>query len=217
MDPYDCVPGGAPRPRCRLFSMRRLLRIGALTLAFAVSFDLAAWAAEETTTTSTSATTSSTNVGPSFSGNVSWYGAQFHGRKTASGEIFDMKKFTAAHKKLPFGTKILIENPRTGKSVLVKVNDRGPYAKGRVLDLSRGAAEKLGILLGGVAFVDCTILGKGGTGSSSTNKDVINYLPEEHFLFLAISAEDQNASCEEVCEDSDTSLEAGSTMISFVD
>jgi rare lipoprotein A len=97
---------------------------------------------------------------PSFSGNVSWYGAQFHGRKTASGEIFDMKKSTAAHRKLPFFTKVLVENPRSGKSVVVKVNDRGPYAKGRVLDLSRGAAEKLGILLGGVAFVDCTVLGK---------------------------------------------------------
>lgn len=103
--------------------------------------------------------------GPTFKGNVSWYGAKFHGRKTASGEIFDMKKHTAAHRKLPFFTKVLIENPRTGKSVVVKVNDRGPYAKGRVLDLSRGAAEKLGILLGGVAFVECTVLGKDGPTS----------------------------------------------------
>ncbi len=95
-----------------------------------------------------------------FSGKVSWYGPGFDGRKTASGEIFDMRKNTAAHLKLKFGTKVLVENPRTGKTVVVKVNDRGPYAKGRVMDLSRGAAEKLGTLLGGVAFVDCTVLDK---------------------------------------------------------
>ena len=96
--------------------------------------------------------------GKEFSGRVSWYGKKFHGRKTASGEKFDMYKFTCAHKKLPFGTKVLVENPKTGKTVVVKVNDRGPYAKGRVMDLSRAAAEKLGILLGGTAYVDCTIL-----------------------------------------------------------
>lgn len=110
-----------------------------------------------------------------FSGNASWYGGKFHGRKTASGEIFDMKKHTAAHRKLPFFTKVLVENPRNGKSVVVKVNDRGPYAKGRVLDLSRGAAEKLGILLGGVAFVDCTVLPKGDantTGSLLENRNL---------------------------------------------
>ncbi len=93
-----------------------------------------------------------------FSGKVSWYGKKFHGRKTASGEKFDMNDLTCAHRTLPFGTKILIENPKNGKSVVVKVNDRGPYAKGRVIDLSRGAAKKLGTLLGGVAYVDCTVL-----------------------------------------------------------
>lgn len=93
-----------------------------------------------------------------FSGRVSWYGKKFHGRKTASGEKFNMFKYTAAHRKLPFGTKVLIENPKNGKSVIVKVNDRGPYAKGRVLDLSRAAAKKIGILLGGTAYVDCTVL-----------------------------------------------------------
>ncbi|MBX9694801.1 MAG: septal ring lytic transglycosylase RlpA family protein [Cyanobacteria bacterium] len=98
----------------------------------------------------------------SFSGHISWYGPGFNGRKTSSGEVFDMKKHTCAHKKLPFGTKILIENPRNGKSCVVKVNDRGPYAKGRIIDVSRGAAEKLGILLGGVAYVECTLLPAGG-------------------------------------------------------
>lgn len=103
--------------------------------------------------------------GPTFSGNVSWYGPGFDGKKTASGEIFDMKKSTAAHLKLPFQTKVLVENPRTGKSVVVKVNDRGPYAKKRVMDLSKGAAQKLGTLLGGVAFVECTVIGKDAKAS----------------------------------------------------
>lgn len=93
-----------------------------------------------------------------FSGNVSWYGPKFHGKKTASGEIFDMNKLTAAHRTLPFGTRLMVENPKTGQSVVVKVNDRGPYAHRRVLDMSREAARRAGILLGGVAFMNLTIL-----------------------------------------------------------
>lgn len=94
----------------------------------------------------------------SFSGNVSWYGVPFHGRKTASGAVFDMYKLTAAHLKLKFGTKVLVEDPRTGNTVMVAVNDRGPYAKGRVMDLSREGARRLGTLSRGVAFVDCLIV-----------------------------------------------------------
>src|SRR5437868_8711950 len=93
-----------------------------------------------------------------FSGNVSWYGVQFHGKKTASGQIFDMNKLTCAHRTLPFGTRVLIENPRTGETVIVTVNDRGPYCGNRVLDLSREAARRAGVLLGGVAYVDCLVI-----------------------------------------------------------
>ncbi|MBK7749935.1 MAG: septal ring lytic transglycosylase RlpA family protein [Candidatus Obscuribacter sp.] len=97
-------------------------------------------------------------VPKNFSGNVSWYGVPFHGRKTASGEIFDMYKLTSAHLKLPFKTRVLVEDPKSGKSVVVKVNDRGPYAKGRVMDLSKAAATKLGTISHGVAYVDCTVV-----------------------------------------------------------
>lgn len=97
----------------------------------------------------------------SFSGNVSWYGPQFHGRKTASGEIFDMNKPTAAHRTLFFGTRVLVEDPRTGKSVVVRVNDRGPYARGRVMDLAKEGARRLGTLADGIAFVDCLVIGDG--------------------------------------------------------
>lgn len=78
-------------------------------------------------------------------GNASWYGPGFHGHRTANGERFDMDELTAAHKTLPFGTRVLVHNPRNGKQVVVRINDRGPFAKGRIIDLSRAAAAALGI------------------------------------------------------------------------
>ncbi len=98
------------------------------------------------------------NSKPSFSGNASWYGIPFHGRKTASGEIFNMYKLSAAHLTLPLPSKALVEDPRTGNAVIVKVNDRGPYCKTRVMDLSREAARELGTLSHGVSYVDITII-----------------------------------------------------------
>ena len=78
-------------------------------------------------------------------GVASWYGPGFHGRTTANGEKFNMGEMTAAHKTLPFGTRVLVHNPRTGKEVVVRINDRGPYARGRVIDLSKAAAHALGM------------------------------------------------------------------------
>ena len=80
-----------------------------------------------------------------FSGHVSWYGPGFNGRKTANGERFDMNEMTAAHKRLPFNTVVRVVDQRTGRAVLVRINDRGPYIRGRVLDLSREAATRLGM------------------------------------------------------------------------
>jgi rare lipoprotein A len=96
---------------------------------------------------------------PSFSGQASWYGPRFHGRKTSDGHCFDMDGMTAAHRSLPFGTKLLVMNRKTGDSCVVEVNDRGPFIGNRVLDLSRGAARKLNMLGQGVAMVDCLVLG----------------------------------------------------------
>ena len=97
----------------------------------------------------------------SFSGNVSWYGGSFNGRKTASGEIFDSRKITAAHRRLPFQTKVLVENPKTGKSCVVKINDRGPFHKGRVLDLSQGSMRRVAPFMPGIIYADCLILDDG--------------------------------------------------------
>jgi rare lipoprotein A len=86
------------------------------------------------------------------SGRASWYGPGFHGRRTASGETFNTNELTAAHRTLPFGTRVKVVNKKTGKSVVVRINDRGPYAHGRVIDLSRASAQAIGI--SGVAAVD---------------------------------------------------------------
>ena len=91
-------------------------------------------------------------------GVVSWYGDKFHGRKTASGERYDKHELTAAHKSLPFGTKVKVTNIRNGKSVVVEINDRGPYAKSRVLDLSQAAFSEIGHTNTGVMQVEYEII-----------------------------------------------------------
>lgn len=84
---------------------------------------------------------------------ASWYGPRFHGKTTANGEIYNQMALTAAHKSLPFGTLLQITNFRNGKSIIVRINDRGPYIDGRDLDLSKGTAKTLGILHKGVVRV----------------------------------------------------------------
>ena len=81
-------------------------------------------------------------------GVASWYGKQFHGKTTANGEPFDMFELTAAHRKLPLGTYVKVTNLRNGKWIVVRVNDRGPYVNGRIIDVSYGAARMLGFYNG---------------------------------------------------------------------
>ncbi|WP_309679924.1 septal ring lytic transglycosylase RlpA family protein [Polaromonas sp.] len=90
-------------------------------------------------------------------GGASWYGPGFHGRRTASGERFNMHDFTAAHRTLPFGTVVRIRSLVTGREVDVRINDRGPFSAGRVIDLSRAAAESLGMLGLGVKQVQLLV------------------------------------------------------------
>ena len=86
-------------------------------------------------------------------GTASYYGARHHGKRTASGEPFDQHGLTAAHRQLPFGTRVLVTNLSNNKSVVVRINDRGPHTRGRLIDLSRQAAEQLGMLRSGTAKV----------------------------------------------------------------
>ncbi|CAN7239897.1 MULTISPECIES: septal ring lytic transglycosylase RlpA family protein [unclassified Variovorax] len=95
-------------------------------------------------------------------GGASWYGIQFHQRKTANGERFDMTELTAAHKTLPFNTRVCVRSLVNGREVLVRINDRGPYASGRIIDLSRAAAESIGMLGMGIKQVALSIMDKNG-------------------------------------------------------
>lgn len=92
-------------------------------------------------------------IGYSETGVASWYGKKFHGRKTASGESYNQNAMTAAHKTLPFGTRVRVTNLENKKSVSVVINDRGPFVKGRIIDVSRAAAKKLGMVNSGIARV----------------------------------------------------------------
>jgi rare lipoprotein A len=89
-------------------------------------------------------------------GTASWYGPGFNGKTAASGERFNQNAMTAAHKTLPFGTKLKVTNQKTGTSVTVKINDRGPYHGGRIIDLSKAAASQLGIVQAGTGKVCLT-------------------------------------------------------------
>jgi rare lipoprotein A len=113
----------------------------AAVVAFAVSFGIPSPAAL------------ASNAKSSWDGTASYYGPGFHGRRTANGERFDMNGLTAAHRSLPFGTRVKVTNVKNGRSVVVRVNDRGPFLRNRIIDLSRGAAAKLGMVDDGLARV----------------------------------------------------------------
>ncbi|WP_442968786.1 septal ring lytic transglycosylase RlpA family protein [Ramlibacter sp.] len=91
-------------------------------------------------------------------GVASWYGLSFHGRRTASGERFDMNALTAAHPTLPFGTRVKVRSLVNGREVIVRINDRGPFARGRIIDLSHAAARAIGLLGPGVKRVALTLV-----------------------------------------------------------
>ena len=91
-------------------------------------------------------------------GIASWYGPGFDGNLTANGEIYDMNGISAAHKTLPFGTVVRVVDLETGRSIAVRINDRGPFVEGRIIDLSKGAAEKLGMIERGIISVGLRIV-----------------------------------------------------------
>ncbi|BAQ64585.1 septal ring lytic transglycosylase RlpA family protein [Geminocystis sp. NIES-3709] len=98
------------------------------------------------------------NLRKAAQGIASWYGPGFHGRRTASGERFNQHDLTAAHRSLPFGTRVQVTNMRNGRSVVVRINDRGPHVRGRIIDLSAGAARVIGVKSSGVAPIRMQIL-----------------------------------------------------------
>ena len=133
-------------------------------------------------------------------GVASWYGKQFHNRKTASGVRFNTHAMMAAHRTLPFGTKVRVTNLANQKSVVVKIMDRGPYAKGRIIDLSLAAAEQLGMTQAGTAQVQLEILGSAAPSmfediaadknASSTIRPVLDQIPHDGPALPALADEE---------------------------
>lgn len=111
-------------------------------------------------------------------GKASFYANQFEGRQTASGEIYSHNKMTAAHRKLPFGTKVKVTNLTNNKSVIVEINDRGPFIRGRIIDLSRSAAKKLDFIGLGVADVTMQVLDSSTTVSDNHIDDADKEVPQ---------------------------------------
>ncbi len=103
-------------------------------------------------------------------GIASWYGEPYHGRRTASGEVYDMYAMTAAHKTLPFGTMVRVDRRDTGADVVVRVNDRGPFIEGRIIDLSYAAARKIDLDVDGVAPVRIKVVGRESTPATAPSQ-----------------------------------------------
>jgi rare lipoprotein A len=101
-----------------------------------------------------------TSVSPGWTetGEASWYGPGFNGKRTASGEVYDMEAMTAAHRQLPFGTRVRVYNLDNGREAVVRINDRGPFAHGRIIDLSKAGAREIGMLGTGTAEVQLEIV-----------------------------------------------------------
>jgi rare lipoprotein A len=111
--------------------------------------------------------------GQEESGLASWYGHPYHGRRTASGEVYDMARLTAAHRTFPFGTRVLVTSLATGRSVEVRINDRGPFADGRIIDVSYAAARVLGLVGPGVARVRVRVIAVPGPSGAARGDQVL--------------------------------------------
>ena len=182
--PDHTMPSRRERLRAfmRLKSQRRILAgslagLGAVTLTLGAAFahesdtpdvvtlgtgkasvEAKPLAAYEPAQTATPAPTPSVSESPVGDGEASYYGNELAGNRTASGERFDPEQLTAAHRTLPLGSKVRVTNPRNGESVVVRINDRGPYAHGREIDVSRAAAVQLGLIQRGHGTVELSLV-----------------------------------------------------------
>ena len=128
-------------------------------------------------------------------GLASWYGRKFHGRKTSNGEIYDMYAMTAAHKTLPLGTYVRVHNRTNGRQIVVRVNDRGPFVRGRIIDLSYAAANKLGVVGPGTAPVRIEALGfqEQDASGRTVYRSHGNYLADSYAVQVGAFSSSDNA------------------------
>jgi rare lipoprotein A len=141
-----------------MFGGFRAIRRSASRVSFTVS--LVFIAVFTSSCSSRRATVVTPRVGAVERGIASWYGPGYHGRPTASGETYDMDHFTAAHRRFAFGTRVRVHNLDNGRSTQVRINDRGPFKKGRIIDLSRAAARDLDMVRPGTARVRVVVVAK---------------------------------------------------------
>jgi len=127
------------------------------------------------------------------SGIASWYGPHFHGRPTSSGEIYDMHGMTAAHKTLPMNTMLLVKNLENDREIVVRVNDRGPFVQGRIIDLTHTGAQKLGILGNGTARVQIVALGEVGKNEQQIREQASHFYEGEYFVQIGSFTNPNNA------------------------
>ncbi len=133
-----------------------------LTVVFLASCGVSNRSTSRDFNSNSNSSRSTNDISAIESGEASWYGPDFHGRLTANGEKYDMDGMTAAHRTLPFNTQVLVENLDNGKTVEVRINDRGPFAKDRIIDLSRGAATAVDMIGPGTARVRIYLVGNNG-------------------------------------------------------
>ncbi len=122
------------------------------------------------------------HVGDTFSGRASWYGNDFHGKSTSSGERYDMYAMTAAHKTLPMNTVVRVTNSDNGAQAIVRINDRGPFVETRIIDLSYAAAQQIGVAQKGTANVTLEVLGFEPSSSRSIDLQAISKGPKQRVL-----------------------------------
>src|SRR5437868_7554928 len=134
----------------RTYGSRRQL-VGAMVLSLGILLTACSWVPKGAP---------QLDVGIEDRGVASWYGGSFHGKQAANGELFDMEALTAAHRTLPLGSVVRVVNLANGKYLHVRITDRGPYVNNRILDLSRGAAARLGMMEGGLSVVRVQVVGE---------------------------------------------------------
>jgi len=139
----------------------------------------------KTKSSSTTTTKTTSTKGHKTTGKASYYAKKFHGRLMSNGRPYHNEKMTCAHRRYPFGTKLKVRNPRNGREVIVEVTDRGPFAKGRIIDLSYAAARQLGMLAAGVVTVEVSVVGN--DVKIPYREPVAQKLPELDFGFITIS------------------------------